>query len=390
MFKPIYELNTQHVNELLKTSPPENHRVKDFWQSIHQNRNIDINFEKYLMYGLTNSMFYNPKACNYIKKLIIKGRLQPCLWDVISSGFSDSQFLENYVEHLNFNRLSGNPNAIQLLEKYLEKINYLWLLMNRNAIHLLKDKDIDELLKSKDNSSLFYTHRFFENINASELIEKYLEKIINEGRIAEISNFQKYILSRHPHLISFLEKYPQLIDWKGLSKNPNAIHFLEKNLDKVDWRSLSENPNAIRILEKNLDKVYWGSLSENPNAIHILEQHTEKINFWFLCQNSNAVHIIKKHFHKIPKSELEMLSSNTNEDAIELIRENIQYVSTYYLGQNPNVLKIVGTLDYDAMKIKCQPFAQELATYVLNPTRLLRLCESYGLDLEEYMEIIGD
>lgn len=85
------------------------------------------------------------------------------------------------------------------------------------------------------------------------------------------------------------------------------------------------------------------------------------------------------------------LSVHDSVEAIDLIKENIRHVNLYSLAKNPNVLNLIGTkLNYEAMKQKCQPFAQELAMYVLNPTRLLRLCDTYGLDLEEYMEFLGD
>ena len=40
------------------------------------------------------------------------------------------------------------------------------------------------------------------------------------------------------------------------------------------------------------------------------------------------------------------------------------------------------------MKSRCAPFAEELAAYVYSPSRLMRLCEKYDLDLCSLLEIL--
>lgn len=45
--------------------------------------------------------------------------------------------------------------------------------------------------------------------------------------------------------------------------------------------------------------------------------------------------------------------------------------------------------DYQAMKNKMQDFCRELTEYVFHPVRLVRLCNIYSLDLEEYIVIIN-
>ena len=127
--------------------------------------------------------------------------------------------------------------------------------------------------------------------------------------------------------------------WNELSINPNAIPILEQNLDQINWENLSMNPYAIHILEKNLDKVEWSWLSKNPNAIPILEKNKKKIE-WI----------------------------------------NFQL--------NPNVIQLVKFLDTEKMRENCKTFAEELTAYVFHPSRLVRLCNTYGLDLEEYFECV--
>jgi hypothetical protein len=41
------------------------------------------------------------------------------------------------------------------------------------------------------------------------------------------------------------------------------------------------------------------------------------------------------------------------------------------------------------MKLRLQPFAEELASYVFHPLRIMRICNNYRIDFEEYVEIVG-
>jgi hypothetical protein len=129
------------------------------------------------------------------------------------------------------------------------------------------------------------------------------------------------------------------IYWDCLSNNPNAIHLLEQNPDKIVWEWLSLNPNAIHLLEQNPDKINWIELSRNPNAIHLLEQNPDKID-WF------------------------------------------------YLSQNPNAIHLLAPLNHTKMKEQCKPFYEELVSYVFNPVRVMRIADAFGLDLDEYLELI--
>ena len=49
-------------------------------------------------------------------------------------------FIENNKDKLDWDYLSGNPNAMALLEKNIHKINWTWLSGNPNAIYLLGSK----------------------------------------------------------------------------------------------------------------------------------------------------------------------------------------------------------------------------------------------------------
>ena len=85
--------------------------------------------------------------------------------------------------------------------------------------------------------------------------------------------------------------------------------------------------------------MYWDWLSFNPNAVHLLQQNLDKVNWRELSENPNAIHLF-------------------------------------------------ASLDTEKMKENCKVFAQELAAYVFHPTRLLYICETYGMELDEYFDCV--
>lgn len=54
----------------------------------------------------------------------------------------------------------------------------------------------------------------------------------------------------------------------------------------------------------------------------------------------------------------------------------------------PESVYLVIKLDEEKMKNNCKEFAEELAKYVFHPTRLQKLSQLYGFDMDEYLELI--
>ena len=80
------------------------------------------------------------------------------------------------------------------------------------------------------------------------------------------------------------------------------------------------------------------------------------------------------------------LSRNPN--AISILEKNLDKIDWAYLSTNPNAIHLLAPLNTEKMKENCKVFAEELAAYVFHPVRLLRICENYDLELEEYFELI--
>jgi hypothetical protein len=79
---------------------------------------------------------------------------------------------------------------------------------------------------------------------------------------------------------------------------------------------------------------------------------------------------------------------SSNPSAMRLIEANPEKINWSYLSLNPNAVHMFTSLDYSTMKQVFQPFCKELVEYVLNPLRIGRISANYGLELEEYLDLI--
>jgi hypothetical protein len=292
---------------------------------------------------------------------------------------------------INWNILSGNPNAIQLinnaLEQYPEKINWSQLSGNPGAISLLErhiDK-IDWLMLSG-------------NPGAISLLERHIDKI------------DWYRLSGNPSAIALLEQYPDKINWVTLSKNPEAIHLisnaLEHHPEKINWHFLSMNYKAIHLIEKELEKpsetpsewgksnkIDWGWLAENPNAIHLIRKKWEQTTdhtillmiYSRVCKNPNLRQLLKEMPGINIDIELFMLENArecdfwglfTNPNAIHLIceimqrekinRGGMESEAMIPISSNPSIF----TYDYDKMRARCLIFKEDIIKNRFHPKNI--------------------
>ena len=222
-------------------------------------------------------------------------------------------------EELNWNMLSGNPNAIELLKANPKRIYWKLLSRNPNAIELLTANqdniDWDELSA---------------NPNAIELLTANQDKIYWSA------------LSLNPNAIELLKANPEKINWEMLSTNPNAIELLKSNIDEINWSALSVNPNAIDLLRENMDEIDWEEFMTNPNAIGLIKENLDEVidNYGLYGlsanQNTEAIELLQKYPKYISEPAIE-LSGNPNPKAIELLRDNINIIDWRVLSRNPSL-----------------------------------------------------
>jgi len=226
----------------------------------------------------------------------------------------DDDDTDVYLDDIDWESLSSNPNAIDLLQKYSYKINWSWLSGNTNprAIEMLKT-----------HSHLIDWRVLSANPAAIDMLKNKIEQ---ESKMNERQ----------------LEKLKDKIDWDMLSQNPNpeAIKILKANPDNINLDFLSANPAAIDILKANTDDICWYELSANtnPEAIELLKTKFYKINWELLSANPAGIDLLKANPNKISWSDL---SKNPHPYAIELLKKNPENIDWENLSANPAAIDLL-------------------------------------------------
>jgi methionine-rich copper-binding protein CopC len=252
-----------------------------------------------------------------------------------------------YLDDIDWESLSSNPNAIDLLQKYSYKINWSWLSGNTNprAIEMLKthSHSIDWRVLSANPAAIDMLKSKIEK--ESKMNERQLEKLKDKIDWDMLSQ------NPNPEAIKILKANPDNINLDFLSANPSAIDILKANVDDISWYELSANtnPEAIELLKTKFYKINWELLSANPAGIDLLKTYPGNIKWNYLSQNPNAIKMLKKKIDEenkmseykledledFQKISWEMLSSNPN--AIDLLEANKNKTRLRWLSENPAI-----------------------------------------------------
>ena len=252
-----------------------------------------------------------------------------------------------YLDDIDWESLSSNPNAIDLLQKYSYKINWSWLSGNTNprAIEMLKTHShlIDWRVLSANPAAIDMLKSKIEK--ESKMNERQLEKLKDKIDWDMLSQ------NPNPEAIKILKANPDNINLDFLSANPAAIDILKANTDDISWYELSANtnPEAIELLKTKFYKINWELLSANPAGIDLLKDYPGNIKWNYLSQNPNAIKMLKKKIDEenkmseykledledFQKISWEMLSSNPA--AIDLLEANKNKTRLRWLSENPAI-----------------------------------------------------
>ncbi len=252
----------------------------------------------------------------------------------------------------------------QILLSFLNKIQHMDTLYKIGIfISYLQHHKLDKYPIFKCIVIEFNKIMLYENINDIQffmgIISKYIGYIYDI--IYDIQSDLNRNISCYTDSLSFLEKYQNHLNWKGISRNPVAIPLLEKNPDKINWDSLSLNSNAIHILEANPDKINWELLSHNINGIELikkykpnnillnwialsdyckdiifLKENLDYVDWLSLSGNKYIIPLLKENLNNI---DWRILSLNPN--AISLLEENYDKINWSYLSSNPNAIDLL-------------------------------------------------
>ena len=74
---------------------------------------------------------------------------------------------------------------------------------------------------------------------------------------------------------------------------------------------------------------------------------------------------------------------------IQINEQNPDKIDWTILSGNPNAIPLLKEeLDYDDMKKKMQPFAEELTAYVFHPVRMNKIAQQYNIPFDELINDI--
>lgn len=198
-------------------------------------------------------------------------------------------------------------------------------------------------------------------------------------------------------------KWKEIINWDLFCHyfaNYYSINLLYNNFSKINWNEISFNPNVIDIISNNLDKINWSNLCENYNAYNILKNNFDKIVWNKIIYNKNAVFLIKDDIKLLTWNDIYDFMSKYIEDKYRQV-----FIHTISLCDNKHILKLLDIscnknnqiinssyldpsifeYDYDTIMNKINIYKKELLEKVLHPTRLMNICNKYGVQFNDLM-----
>ena len=158
--------------------------------------------------------------------------------------------------------------------------------------------------------------------------------------------------------------------------------MLFDNMSKIgmDWFCQRSEPEVLEYIEKNFLDILL-----NPEGNTSYYEH--QCTLQSICRNKDLFYMVEEYIDDLigilRRYFWKSLCENENEKAIELLKSNQDKIDWWRLSKNPRIFE----LDTQKMKSRCAPFAQELAAYVYSPSRLMRLCEKYDVEMSTLLEI---
>lgn len=300
-------------------------KLRPEYESLFLSENGEVKWSKVLC--------HNPLAFTFLKENMKPSDWKPCHIQILSSHCQDMDFLNKYIDWVDFTRLSGNPFAIPLLQKWIEYVDRKVLSRNPAAVSLLIDHP-------------------------------------------ELISWRELCMNPSLDAICLLEKNPKKIDYALLSGNPSAISLLENNLKKVDWETLSSNPAAIHLLKQHPKRVSPRGLCSNPS--------------------SEAMDLLRPYFRTHP-NEIDYDSLNLNPSAQEYLIENPTHIQWTKIHQNPSALDIIDHFNLEEVRgsmMTIRGFLTRISEYrpkwvALNPDIFMEDVERYRRETHTIMNLLN-
>lgn len=242
---------------------------------------------------------------------------------------------KNGIDYVDWCALSSNsnPKVADFLESHLDKVAWFQLNINPNpsCVDLLfrhpEHIDLKFLAMNPHPRAVEYVIECLSSCTSSHTSSHPSRKQIIQG------------MSRNtnPTSIDYLYNHvdPDDIEWLGLSsiKSPHIVKFLERYPDRIKWSTLGYN-NCTEVVEfllqneRNIRSTLW-NLSSNTNdlAVEYLLQHPQDINFIQFSSNSNDKAVDALLTRYTDQIIWNTFAQNRNPRAIATVYENLHKIS---------------------------------------------------------------
>lgn len=271
------------------------------------------------------------------KRQVMKGgspfNLRDFVWNDLLDGKLENLYNEKLID-AGVVGLCNNPSpwAVDILYQLIYDNGVEWFV---NEV-----ESWDELLSNPNITRLLEIQQFIP--------------LLKNGRMVEWG-----YLSSNPHTESFLQQYPDIIDYDYLSANPNpgTVEFLKKNPNEINYEYLSKNPNpeAIKLLLETPSEIDWDNLVLNLEAWETNEKNFNLLNLVSMLKNKiKTDKSCLSSVSKIPNLEIieflkknpkfidwEYFSQNTHEMAIKYLEENPEKIQWDFLSMNPSAIHML-------------------------------------------------
>ena len=141
----------------------------------------------------------------------------------------------------------------------------------------------------------------------------------------------------------------------------------------------------------HLDKVILFVLYQDPNMIPILEKHLDKVRHLMLRQDTFLLEQISNNtsFRWVVYSDkVGWIGVSVNPNKNHNLKKGQRLINTKLFYDNPNICDLICKYNYKQMKNSMKDFCEELVQKVFHPLRLQKICDEYGLELVDLLDMI--
>ena len=304
-----------------------------------------------------------------------------------------------------------NEKDIQYNENYIDTItdifnndNLNYDLTDKNILNIIglyyryKIKNYDEMIKYylmaidlNDDKAMYNLARYYLRIRDFNEMKKYYLMAIelnNSGAMCRLAVYYEYFENNFDEMKIYYLMAIELNDVESMYYLAMYYQYVENNIDKMkkyllmgielnDSKTMYGLGHYYQYNEINYDemKKYYQMSAElkNINAINCLACYYSEIE-----QNYDKT---KKYF---------LMSIELNDNEILIFLDNFFRIETqHYLFKNINSkIAIEKVKELEENNFLGVRIFKDLTEYVFNPQRLVKLCNIYNIELNDYMDII--